>query len=138
MLYVAENYPKLKRLVHASPNGGKRSLLEGKRLKRAGACKGHPDLQFMVPRMGYCGLFIEMKKLPTDYGKNPEIALREVHIDQHLVRVDLLEQGYLAVVCYGPREAIEVITAYMADQPLPVVVTARWDSFDWEEKAKRD
>ncbi len=138
MLFVAETYPNLKRKVHASPNGGNRNLHEAKRLKRAGALKGVPDIQFMVARSGYHGLYIEMKKLPRDYGKDPEIALREVHLDQHYVRVALLEENYLSVVCYGVEEAISVIKAYMNGTELPLHILKRWDNWDWERLAKRD
>ncbi|WP_409589825.1 hypothetical protein [Vibrio jasicida] len=138
MLYVSQTYPFLERLVHASPNGGNRTPTEGMRLKCAGALKGIPDIQFMVAKLGFHGLYIEMKKLPSDYGKDPEIALREVHLDQHLVREALLGQGYLAVVCYGVDEAISVIKAYMEEQEVPVHILRRWDQWDWRTLAKRD
>ncbi|MEZ8738329.1 hypothetical protein [Vibrio sp. 10N.239.312.D08] len=136
--YIAEHFPHFERLVHASPNGGGRSAFEAYRLKCAGALKGVPDIQFMVARSGYHGLYIELKKLPSDYGKDPEIALKQVHIDQHLVREALLKEDYLAVVCYGVEEALSVVRAYLNETELPQFILSRWDMWDWKNLAKRN
>lgn len=116
MLYVAENYPELQYLAHASPNGGARSGFEAFRLGCAGLSKGHPDLQFLYPSSGYHGLFIEMKKEIGDYRKEA-VALSEVSYYQHLHRIKFQQTGYLSVVCYGYEEAIATIDAYMKGTP---------------------
>lgn len=137
MLWFAQRFEVYKLLAHASPNGGLRNMFEAMRLKRAGAQKGQPDLQFSIPKNGYCGLFIEMKKTLLEYGKDPTVGLKEVHYDQHKVRVALNEQGFLSVVCFGYEEAISVLEAYFYEKTLPSEILNRWDGFDWEKLAKR-
>jgi hypothetical protein len=113
MLYVAQNFPELKKVVHASPNGASRkNAFEAMRLNYAGLCKGHPDLQFMIMRGNYGGLFIEMKKRIEDYSSEQN-ALKEVHIEQHHCRIELNKRGYLSIVCFGYEEAVEAFQSYM-------------------------
>lgn len=57
----ARNIPELK-LLHAIPNGIKTSIGVAAKAKREGMTKGVPDLHLPVPRGGYHGLWIEMKK----------------------------------------------------------------------------
>lgn len=133
---VSVNHPKLEKLTNASPNGGKRVGAEGFRMVTAGLCKGFPDLQFCLPRLHYHGLFIEMKKKVEDY-PSLNAALKEVSYDQHLCRLALLEQGFLAVVAYGFNEALEVFNAYISGGELPCHIINRWKGYDIETLAKR-
>ena len=54
-------FPKLSRLLHHSPNGGKRNAREGARFKAMGTRAGFPDLILLYPAAGYHALLIEMK-----------------------------------------------------------------------------
>lgn len=54
-------YPKLAKLLHHSPNGGRRNAREAARFKAMGTRAGFPDLFLMYPANGWHGLFIEMK-----------------------------------------------------------------------------
>ena len=54
-------YRKYAMLLHHSPNGGKRRLIEAKRFKAMGTRAGFPDLQLCLPSGKYHGLFIELK-----------------------------------------------------------------------------
>ena len=49
-------------LLHAIPNGGKRSKSEAARMKAAGVKPGVPDMFLPVAREGCHGLYIELKR----------------------------------------------------------------------------
>ena len=49
-------------LLHAIPNGGKRSKSEAARMKAAGVKPGAPDMFLPVAREGCHGLYIELKR----------------------------------------------------------------------------
>lgn len=55
-------YPEAAGVFMAIPNGSSRTPWTGKNLKDEGVLKGAPDLILLVPRHGYAGLCIEMKK----------------------------------------------------------------------------
>ena len=97
----APRYPQLD-LLFAVPNGGHRHISVAARLKREGTRAGVPDILLPVPSKGWHGLFIELK-----YGKNKTSKTQ----DWWLAR--LTEQEYLAVVCYGWRDAAETIKDYL-------------------------
>ena len=59
--WFSYEYPKLKHLLIAIPNGGKRHLTTAKKLKAEGAKAGVPDLFLAVPTQFNSGLWIEMK-----------------------------------------------------------------------------
>lgn len=99
--YQASKYPELKLLYHI-PNGGKRDKLTAINLKRQGVKTGVPDICLPVARGGYFGLYIELK-----VGSNKPTKLQNEWL------CNLNKQGYLAVVCYGWREAAEMIETYL-------------------------
>ena len=88
-------------VVHI-PNEGKRTLVTGRNLVRLGLRSGFPDLFFPYAKKGYHGLFIEMKRKK---GSKVSPAQKEWV-------TTLNNQGYLAVICYGAEEAINVIDGY--------------------------
>lgn len=98
---AAGRWPELRLLFHI-PNGGKRSKTEAVRFRAAGVRSGVPDLFLPCARGGYHGMWIEMKAVDG-----------RVSADQARWRKDLLEQGYMSVVCYGADAAIEAIEKYM-------------------------
>lgn len=57
----AELAPALKRIV-AIPNGGSATKMMNIRMWQEGRAKGFPDLMLPVPRGGYNGAFLELKK----------------------------------------------------------------------------
>lgn len=100
--------------LHHSPNGGhrvsytnskgQRTCPEGAKLKAMGAKDGIPDLQLLMARGGYFGLYIEIKR---ERGGRVSVSQRDM--------INLLtEQGYLCVVCHGDLECIKVLKKYMA------------------------
>jgi len=94
--------PALQNLI-AVPNGGKRDAATGAKLMREGLSAGFPDLFLFVPRGGFHGLAIELKKRVG--GKvTPKQA--EWHSR-------LQSAGYACMVCYGASEAIRTIEEYL-------------------------
>lgn len=88
-------------VVHI-PNEGKRSYRYGAQLKAMGLRRGFPDLFIPQARLGYYGLFIEMK---AGRGRLSD------HQREWLHRLN--EYGYAVAVCYGADEAITKIRRYM-------------------------
>jgi len=94
-------YPELS-LLNGSLNGVKLTIGQAMKAKRGGLKKGYPDLFLPVARGKYHGLFIELK-----YGNNKPST-------EQIYWLSRLEgEGYMAEICYGAKEAIELILAYL-------------------------
>lgn len=96
--------PELQFIFHI-PNesvGGQGWVIRNRQL---GVKKGVPDLFYPVPAGGYHGLFIEMK------AKGGRVSP-----DQERWIQTLNSFGYLAVVCYGWKEAADCIEKYLKGQ----------------------
>jgi len=98
-------YPELK-LMHHIPNGGHRNKVVAVKLAAEGVKRGVPDICLPVARNEYHGLYIELKR--TKGGS--------VSAEQKAWIATLKEQGYLAVVCRGCREAISAIEDYLGGE----------------------
>lgn len=96
-------YPELTLLYHI-PNEGKRSHKTGARMKAEGLKSGVPDICLPVARGGHHGLYIELKRV-----KNSRVTVAQMAWIEALTR-----QGYVAAVCRGADEAIELITRYLS------------------------
>lgn len=96
-------YPELTLLYHI-PNEGKRSHKTGARMKAEGMKTGVPDICLPVARGGHHGLYIELKRV-----KNSRVTVAQMAWIEALTR-----QGYVAAVCRGADEAIELITRYLS------------------------
>ena len=88
-------------MIYHIPNEGKRK--NGAKLKRIGLRKGIPDLCLPVPKIGFHGLYIELKK----------DASKKASKEQKEWLFKLEQQGYAVSICFGANEAINLITAYM-------------------------
>ena len=95
-------WPELARLFHV-PNGGSRGPAEAGRFKGMGVKKGVPDVFLDVPRGGFHGLRIEMKRRRGGVLSNEQADW----IDYYNAN------GYRADVCYGWEEARSVIEEYL-------------------------
>lgn len=93
-------YPQLD-LLFAIPNGGQRSRVTGSMLKAEGVKSGVPDMFLPYPSNGYHGLFIELKKADGKLSKNQSEWIAKLNA-----------AGYLAVVAFGAKEAVEFIINY--------------------------
>jgi len=94
-------YPEIKKLLWATPNGGYRNAIEAMRLKAEGVRRGVPDLFLAYPSNGYSGLFIEMK-----IGKNKKT------IDQDQYFHMLTAVGYLCKEVRSFDEFVDLIVNY--------------------------
>lgn len=86
------------------PNEGKRSYQYGAMLRRMGLRRGFPDLFVPLARLGYHGLFIEMKA-----GRGRLSDPQREWLEK------LNKEGYAVSVCYGADEAIAKIRRYTED-----------------------
>ena len=99
---AAGRYPELRMMYHC-PNGGFREAREAHNLRRQGVKAGVPDIVLPVPRGGYHGLYIELKRR-----KGGRLS------DEQRVWLDRLNRlGYRAIVCQGWDAAREEIKAYL-------------------------
>jgi hypothetical protein len=90
--------------MYHCPNGGRRNKAEAAKLKAMGVRKGIPDLFLPIPRQGYHGLYIEMKRL-----KNGKVSP-----DQQKEIARLKADGYAVEVANGSEEAKGKVLRYLA------------------------
>ena len=95
------------RLMFAVPNGGYRPMATAAMLHEEGVRAGVPDIFLMCRRGHYGALAIELKR--ADRSNHATDAQRD-WIER------LRAAGYMAVICYGAQEAIEVIKTYLAQE----------------------
>lgn len=88
--------------IFAIPNGGKRNAKEAYFMKKSGVKSGVPDMFIPMPAGDYAGLFIELK-----VGQNKLTDKQKRWLDL------LTKNGYKAEVCYGAKQAIELIRGYI-------------------------
>lgn len=102
-----KTYPSFEGRLFAVPNGGLRNKVVAQKLKMEGLRPGVPDLFLPVSRLGYHGLFIEMK---AETGSATAKQKDWVSF--------LSDMGYKAVICKGWLEAKEVIEGYLGETSL--------------------
>lgn len=99
--YIEPLRPELK-LMFAVPNGGKRDKTTAAKLKEEGVKPGVPDVVLPIPRAGFAGLFIEMKK-PDGRARGNQSEWSE----------GLKKAGNRAEFCYGFEEAKKLVCEYL-------------------------
>ena len=102
---VRRQFPEL-RWLFAVPNGGQRSARTAARLKAEGVRRGVPDVLLDVPRAGYHGLRIELKKP----------GRHSVSSEQREWIAGYQERGYRAEVCIGWIAARALIVEYLTQE----------------------
>jgi hypothetical protein len=100
---MGRTYPDLEWLHHI-PNGGSRNKAEAARFKAKGVKAGVPDLFLPVPRGGYHGLYIELKRR-GEHGTTRDSQKKWI--------AGLNKLGYVALVCRGWEEAANEIVEYL-------------------------
>lgn len=101
---------KLIDYMYAIPNGGKRGKLEAARLKKQGVKAGVSDIHLTLPYNGFYGLWIELKR-PIVKGKpKPSVSPSQKEWIQRMN-----ENGHLAIVAYGYKEARAGIESYFTN-----------------------
>lgn len=99
---INESKYKHLNLIHASMNSAKRTYRNAQFCINQGILKGVPDLFLPVPKNGFHGLFIEMKR------KKGGIISKE---QDEFIR-ELLKIGYQCHVCRGAEDAISAVKNY--------------------------
>lgn len=90
-------------LLFAIPNGGHRHKAVAGKLRASGVRRGVPDLCLPVARLGYHGLYLELKR-----AKGGRLSP-----EQAWWRAELERQGYYVACCAGARAAIGTISEYL-------------------------
>ena len=98
-----DEYPGLD-AMYSIPNGGYRAKRTGATLKQTGLLSGVPDICIPVGLIGYHHLYIEMKR------RDPKLSV--ISKKQSAIIERLRELGNYVAVCYGAKEAIDVIKRY--------------------------
>lgn len=93
-------------VMYHIPNGGRRDAITGARLKAEGVVAGVPDIFLAVPRQGFHGLYVELKR---QKGGSLESSQEDI-----IAR--LRQAGYRVEVCKGWWEAREVIENYLTGE----------------------
>lgn len=104
----APRYPEL-RLMFAIPNGGTRDKKEAAKLKATGVKPGVPDLMLPVPRHGYYGLYIELKRPATEKSAKGQVSAPQ----RDFWQPELMKQGYLVQIIYGYWDAWACVKWYL-------------------------
>jgi hypothetical protein len=125
---MARQYPELG-LLYAIPNAARRGPALASWMKAEGLRAGVPDLCLPVPRLGYHGLYIEMKR---EGGNGPTK-------DQRCFLRCLGDQGYLAVCCWGADQAKRLLLRYVRGEALEIEDAPKSkkprDAREWLRKA---
>jgi hypothetical protein len=95
-------FPEL-RLLHAIPNGGARNKIVAAKMKAEGVKAGVPDYCLPVPRGGFHGLYVELKRVKGG----------RVETDQREWLEALETQGYRTAVAKGWEQAWGVVREYL-------------------------
>lgn len=97
-------YPKLRNILFAVPNGGRRDAVTGGKLKDEGVTSGVADLILLKSNRFYGTLCIEMK--------SPEGCQRP---SQKAWQKDAEANGAKYVVCKSLEEFMKIVTDYLND-----------------------
>jgi hypothetical protein len=90
-------------LFYHVPNGGFRRKEEAAKFKAMGVKPGVPDLHIPIPRKGYHGLFLELKRVSGG-------TLSKV---QSYWLSELEKQGYAVYVAKGANDLIDYVKNYL-------------------------
>lgn len=111
--WMQVRHPLAAKLAYHVPNGGHRVKAVAAKLKAQGVKAGVSDICLPMARGGWFGLYIEFKATP------PHAA--PVSDSQTAFLMAVEQQGYMAIVCRGMDEAMQVIDGYMAHSPTQAV-----------------
>ncbi len=117
LLWLECTSPHAFSMTTANPMGGYRPNGSGGQIKGEGAKLGYPDLLMDVPKQGYHGLRIEMKK----YSISAKASKEQ---EEWLTR--LASEGYRAVLCRGHQAAIHVFQSYLGLTPTSANYLPTW------------
>lgn len=103
-----EKYPELEKGFFSIPNGGERSKSQAGRLKAEGVKSGISDTFLAIPRRGYHGFFLELKRPNSESKSEGKESKTQVDFGQFVT-----DNGFLYRCCYGWEEAVQSIEWYL-------------------------
>lgn len=98
-------HPRLKGNVIKIVNEGKRSVVQGARLKAIGLSKGEPDYIIPVPNRKYHSLWLEVKTVDERLKKQKKEQIEKIN--------RLLKLGHYATFAFGASQCIQITTDYL-------------------------
>ena len=101
-------HPEFKWIAHI-PNGGRRDVRTGAKLKAQGVRTGIYDYLWLLPRGGFHGAVMELKKRKGGYLEDSQKNWRDW----------ALQNGYCWQRCNGAEEAKAFFAWYFALSPVP-------------------
>ena len=106
--WVDYNYPNLSPLYFHVVNESMMSVQGRVKARRKGLRKGIPDIMFLHPNNGHCGLMVELKR--EDRTKS------RLSKEQKDYLVEFATQGYFTAVCYGAEQFKKCFKEYLHKQ----------------------
>lgn len=98
--------PYFKHRYHHSPNGEWRNKVTAVRLKGMGVKRGVSDLFFSIPKHGYHGLWVEMKRIKGSRLEDDQIDFINMQ----------LSEGYAVFIASGCDKAMWAIKHYVYEK----------------------
>lgn len=96
-------YPEL-RWMYATGNGLRLPIGQRVKFQRCGGMtSGIPDIVVPVARGGFCGLYLEMKRLAGGRASSEQVECLKF----------LRNQGYQAAIAQGWQQAVDIVQRYM-------------------------
>ncbi len=105
-------HPILKEFYFKTNNEGRRSALQGMRLKKTGLRPGVSDIFIFYPTKAYSGLFLEVKRnkkyTPSERSSDTWVAQQKF--------IDTVKSvGYAGSFCYGWTDGAQIIERYLRE-----------------------
>jgi hypothetical protein len=91
--------------IYAIPNGSNKSIQQRVLFKRTGLKSGVWDIHVPIPRLGFAGLYIEMK-----WTSGLSDNQKEFH--------KLLKDTHVFAMCYTAKQAITVLESYLSSDTI--------------------
>lgn len=100
--WLTLQYPAVRKVSFAVPNGVRCSFSQAKKLVAEGLTKGALDVILAIPNSTFHALFIEFKIKPN-----------KPTLEQEAMISNLSVNGYKCEVCYNLEEAINAVNNYV-------------------------
>ena len=102
-----------KAIYHFDLAGNNLSIAQAGMNRAIQKFRGFPDLQILMPKNGFAGLFIELKAAGTRL-KKKDLSYASPHLEEQAQVLKMLnEAGYKAVFAVGLDEAMKEIDEYL-------------------------
>lgn len=108
---LKKQFPQLREVSFAIPNGGSRNKVEAVNLKLEGVTPGMLDVMVAWPVYPSHGLFLEFKNMKRDAKPSPE-QIQKLSV--------LRTAGYIALVVHGVEQALEALEMYLTSGMMPL------------------